>query len=1084
MAATNDRGTMAHRRGWRICLLAAVCAALVLPGAAHGFVAFESGQVRPLVMAPDGSRLFAVNTPDGYLEIFDVQAGGLSHRDSVRVGLEPVAVAARNGTEVWVVNHLSDSVSIVDVAATPPRVTATLLVGDEPRDIVFAGPGGERAFITTAHRGQNSPYTDPANPGELTTPGIGRADVWVFDATDLGAGPGGTPLAIVTLFGDTPRALAVSPDGGTVYAAVFHSGNQSTTVHEGAVCDGGAGAASCTVDGSTAPGGLPPPNQSTGSVAQPEVGLIVKYDAAHWVDELDRHWDGLVRFDLPDLDVFAIDADADPPVEVDAYAHVGTVLFDMAVHPVTGKVYVSNTEAVNQVRFEGSRQAGDLTSTVQGHLHETRLSIIDPATGSVTPRHLNKHIDYSVRPAPAGTKDTSLGLPRSVVLSGDGATLYLAAKGSDKVGVFATAQIDDDSFVPSAASHIAVSGGGPSGLALDEVRNRLYVTTRFDNGISILDTVTKTEVGHYALHNPEPASVVDGRRFLYDANLTSSNGEVACASCHVDGDFDSLGWDLGDPTGTVINNPGPFLIGGGFPGEDYHPMKGPMTTQTLRGLAGHGAMHWRGDRTGGNDEASVQPDGGTFNEELAFKKFIVAFEGLNGAAAPITDAQMQLFADFMLQVTLPPNPNRNLDDSLTTDQQAGHDFYFGPISDGVFNCNGCHVLDPPNGFFGTDGRSTFDAETQFLKVAHLRNLYTKVGMFGMPAVPFFNAGDNGHKGDQIRGFGFLHDGSTDTLFRFLHAAAFNFPQGDTQRRQVEQFLLAYDSNLKPVVGQQITSTSANRAVTDPRLDLLIARAAAGDCDLVVTAVIAGEIRGGLRLADGTFETDKAADAPLTEVVVRDLVQAFNTALTFTAVPLGTGTLSGIDRDDDGVLNGDDVCPAVADPAQVDTDGDGAGDACDEDDDGDGVPDAIDAFPMDPAASVDTDGDGDPDGWNPGYTAGDTTTGLIEDLDDDGDGEPDTSDNCPLVPNVDQSDCDGDGIGDVCDPDFPVCIILGDLAPRGMPNQVLNVADLLILVRLVEGLAVPTSEELVAGDLNGDDLLDVRDVLALMTALGF
>ena len=46
---------------------------------------------------------------------------------------------------------------------------------------------------------------------------------------------GGDPLAIVTLFGDTPRALATSPDGSSVYAAVFHSGNRTTTVTEGAV---------------------------------------------------------------------------------------------------------------------------------------------------------------------------------------------------------------------------------------------------------------------------------------------------------------------------------------------------------------------------------------------------------------------------------------------------------------------------------------------------------------------------------------------------------------------------------------------------------------------------------------------------------------------------------------------------------------------------------------------------------------------------------------------------------------------------------------------------------------------------------
>src|SRR5262249_17139323 len=147
---------------------------------------------------------------------------GLAHVASAPVGLEPVAVAARTNGEVWVVNHLSDSVSVVDVSSDPPRVVRTLLVGDEPRDVVFAGPGRARAFVACAHRGQN----DPIDP-QPATPGVGRADVWTFDATNLGATLGGTPLSIVTLFGDTPRALAVSPDGATVYAAVFQSGNQT-----------------------------------------------------------------------------------------------------------------------------------------------------------------------------------------------------------------------------------------------------------------------------------------------------------------------------------------------------------------------------------------------------------------------------------------------------------------------------------------------------------------------------------------------------------------------------------------------------------------------------------------------------------------------------------------------------------------------------------------------------------------------------------------------------------------------------------------------------------------------------------------
>src|SRR5215510_6543831 len=81
--------------------------------ARSSFTLFESGQVRPLALSPSGKFLFAVNTPDNRLEVFKVGASGLVHRGSVPVGLEPVAVAALSDDEVWVVNHLSDSVSVV-----------------------------------------------------------------------------------------------------------------------------------------------------------------------------------------------------------------------------------------------------------------------------------------------------------------------------------------------------------------------------------------------------------------------------------------------------------------------------------------------------------------------------------------------------------------------------------------------------------------------------------------------------------------------------------------------------------------------------------------------------------------------------------------------------------------------------------------------------------------------------------------------------------------------------------------------------------------------------------------------------------
>jgi DNA-binding beta-propeller fold protein YncE len=911
------------------------------------------------------------------------------------------------------VNHLSDSISIVDVGASmcvgganngaacsvasecpagtcsaSGRVTRTLLVGDEPRDLVFTN---NRAFITTAHRGQNTPLhvakcaggsndgavctAVSACPGgacvkdDLARPGVGRADVWVFSATNPGAGLGGTPDTIITLFADTPRALAVSPDGNTVYAAAFHSGNETTTINEGAVPNGGSSTVGPN-DCSAAPGGLPAPNKNFQNIQGPEVGLIVKFDGTHWRDELNRCWDSAIRFSLPDKDVFKIDATQNPPVAVAGpagfYPGVGTVLFNMVANPISGKIYVANTEAINEVRFEGPgvfaagfKPVGE-PATVRGHLAESRITVLDGAT--VTPRHLNKHIDYSTCCAgktcvgganagascgaasecPGGTcsnaeADASLAFPVGMAVSSDGLTLYVAAFGSSKIGIFNTVQLENDTFVPSPANEITVTGGGPTGVVLDELHTRLYVLTRFDNSVSIVSTGTGLETDHISLHNPEPVSVVAGRSLLYDARFTSSHGDSACASCHIFGDFDSLAWDLGNPDDTVINNPGPFKVGpfANPPAvyEDFHPMKGPMTTQSLRGMANHGPMHWRGDRTGGNDAPTAQPDGGTFDEDAAFKKFNVAFPGLLGRSAQLQAAEMQAFTDFILQVTYPPNPIRNLDNSLTSDELTGRNFFLtGPISDTFQRCSGCHTLDPNGnasfgvaapGFFGTDGEQSFEGETQHLKIPHLRNMYQKVGMFGMPASPFFNAGDNGFTGDQVRGFGFLHDGSTDTLFRFHNAIVFNqsginptgIPAGapgDPLRRQIDSFMMAFDTNLAPIVGQQTTRTSANGGVTDPRITLLLARADAGECDVVAKGVVGGDQRGFLYAGGGQFVSDRAADPPLTDAALRGLANTAGQEITFTCVPPGSGTRIGIDRDGDTFGDSDEI-DAGSDP---------------------------------------------------------------------------------------------------------------------------------------------------------------------------
>ncbi len=359
-----------------------------------------------------------------------------------------------------------------------------------------------------------------------------------------------------------------------------------------------------------------------------------------------------------------------------------------------------------------------------------------------------------------------------------------------------------------------------------------------------------------------------------------------------------------------------------------------MVTQSLRGMSNHGPMHSRGDRTGGNDASSEQPDGGAFDEHAGFDKFRGAFADLLGRDAPIPQADMDAFTEFILQVTYPPNPHRPLDNVLTPDQETGRQL-FSTVNCGipacldgncpVLRCNSCHTLDPGGnpgasapGFFGTSGASSFAFNPQLFKIPHLRNLYQKVGMFGGWPQPGFIPGDNDHKGDQVRGFGFLHDGTMDTVFRFMHGLSFaesttgpgngGFPDGapgDVQRRQIEAFIMAFPTNLAPIVGQQITHTSTSPTAVLTRMELLRQRADAGECDLVAKAELFDAEAGFVYIGSGSFKRDRQAQSPVSEAWLRNLTTYFGVPVTYTCAPPGSGTRIGVDRDGDGAWDGDE-----------------------------------------------------------------------------------------------------------------------------------------------------------------------------------
>lgn len=929
-----DRGWNgpAPRAGGRVCecihgVILAVLASLMIATAALGqssFVNWETPQVHPLDMTPDGSRLLAVHTADNRLEVFDVTSGRPRSVGSVQVGLDPVSVRARSDTEAWVVNHVSDSVSVIDLSAM--NVVRTLRTLDEPADVVFAGDP-QRAFVSCSQANTVQVF-DPLNPA--------------------------APPVAVPIDAEDPRALAVSPDGLEVYAAVFESGN-GTTILGGGAGPGVIGFPPNVVNDPAGPwGGVnPPPNfgdefrppQNPNNPPPPKVGLIVrKDDNGRWMDDNGGDWTRLVSgnlseksgrprgWDLPDHDVAVIEAQS---LEVRYLNRLMNLNMALAVNPVSGEVVVVGTEAINQVRYE---------PVVSGIFVRVHAAFVDPASGAAAVLELNPHLTYEEPRIPPEQRLRSIGDPRGIAFTADGTRALVTGKGSNSVVV-----IDD---VGQRLAEPVPVGKGPTGVAIDDARRRAYVLNHFEGSLSVVSLETLREVGErVTFFDPTPAAIKNGRKHLYDTHRNSGHGQIACASCHVDGRLDRLAWDLGNPAGDVK----PFnqnCFNGNFNDcQDWHPMKGPMMTQTLQDIIGKEPHHWRGDRDG-------------------LEEFAAAFEGLQGGDGPLPAPDMQQFEDFLATIHFPPNPFRNFDNSLPSNlplpghfsdgrfqnrgglrpgdplpngnaQRVLTTYRLGRLDAGNISCVTCHTLPTGMGsnYFsrvgppysplppGPNGELrhhivSMDGSTNVsIKVPQLRNLYEKVG---------FELTRTRNRA----GFGFLHDGSVDSLARFVSEPVFTVAN-DQMVADLVAFMLSFSGSELPTgnannplelpgptsqdthaaVGRQVTVDGGNKNLPEVRnliLDM-ISLADLGKVGLVVKGVQNGQARGYAYAGNNRFQSDRLAEV----VRANDLRLAaeFGAELTYTVVPAGSQTRIGIDRDEDGFFDRDELdgCSDPADP---------------------------------------------------------------------------------------------------------------------------------------------------------------------------
>lgn len=812
------------------------------------FASFEAAHVHPLELTPDGKRLLAVNTAAGTLEIFDVAGGGVSRSTVVNVGMDPVTVRAASNTRAWVVNHLSDSISVVDLDRG--LVVATLATDDEPADVVFAG-SPRRAWVSCA-QARTLMVFDAANPGRV--------------------------LERLPILGQQPRALATSRDGRLVYLGIFESGNGTTALSAKRSSiepnivrhpDGPYGGVNPPPNARNATAFDPPLNPANGP---PPAGtsLIVRRAAdGDWLDDNGRSWKKLVTggpaavggntrsrvqgWDLVDRDLAIVDTET---MQVSYVGGMLNIVMALGVNPASGAVTLVGTDAMNHIRYE---------PRLNGRFLRVKMGRV-ASEGTTAESDLNPHLDYTRSSVSRELRDRSIGDPRGIAWNAAGTRALVTGMGSNNVVI-----VDPSGQRVGQRPTIEV-GQGPTGVMLQESAGRAFVLNRFDATISVIDLESEqVERTVGLLFDPTPPEIRAGRPLLYDTRRTSGLGHLSCASCHVDGKTDRLAWDLGDPAGDL-------LVSTDVKGRTvkHHPMKGPLLTQTLVDTMQSALLHWRGDKP-------------------TLGHFAGAYKSLQGADAAATADEIAALRGFLATLRTPPNPYRTLENAYPTrvaiPGPAGAPLRFGNAFNGAREfergCRGCHPGDTGRGATFHSDRPQFSGEGIVLTPPRWQNFYKRDGLWFA------------EKALSTAGFGFQQDGTYDSthnrtrsadMMAFMYSFNGSFPYTP---RGLNETNVAVDAHA--AVGRQVMLSSAQ--AVSPVLETLVSLAERRAVGLVAHACVAGERAGYTYVGGGKFSTDRSSDSVSLEALRERATPA--EPIVFTAVLSGTQARIGIDQDFDG-----------------------------------------------------------------------------------------------------------------------------------------------------------------------------------------